>query len=132
MQIIPAIDVLNGKVVRLQQGDFARVTDYGDDPLAIAQGYAAAGAKKIHLVNLSGAKDQNLSENFLTFLQRLRASTQVQIQIGGGMRTLQDIQAVLDAGASAVVIGTMLLEKPEMVRAAVTLFGVDRLIAALD
>ncbi|NOS68269.1 MAG: imidazole glycerol phosphate synthase subunit HisF [Candidatus Peribacteraceae bacterium] len=132
MQIIPAIDVLEGKVVRLQQGDFDRVTDYGNDPLKIASAYATAGAKRLHLVNLSGAKDQNLSGNFLELLRELRVSTDMKIQVGGGMRSLKDIQSVLDAGADAVVIGTMLFENQEAARAAVTLFGADRIIAALD
>lgn len=132
MQVIPAIDVLDGKVVRLRQGDFDRVTKYGDDPLQFAQEYQKSQAKKLHLINLSGAKNEGVDSHFLNLLRIIASETQMELQVGGGIRTLKDIQAVLDAGAAKVVIGTMLFKKPAIARAAVNLFGTDRLIAALD
>lgn len=132
MHIIPAIDVLDGNVVRLRQGDFARVTTYGDDPLRFAREYRKAGATKLHLVNLSGAKSEGIDESFRTLLRSITSETQMELQVGGGMRTVKDVQAMLDAGAAKVVIGTMLFKNPAAVRAAVNLFGADRVIAALD
>ena len=132
MQVIPAIDVLDGRVVRLRQGNFDRVTTYGDDPLQFAQEYTKSGAKKLHLINLSGAKNEGVNSDFLDVLRKMTRRTQMELQVGGGIRTLKDIQAVLDAGAAKAVIGTLLFKKPATVRAAVSLFGANRLIAALD
>lgn len=130
MQVIPAIDLLNGKVVRLTQGDFERVTVYGNDPLRIARAYRQAGAKRVHLVNLSAAKSGNVDERFLKLVHVL--SREMEVQAGGGVRSLKDIQRLLDAGAIAVVIGTMLFRDPEAARCAVTLFGERSIIGALD
>ncbi|MFH0770204.1 MAG: imidazole glycerol phosphate synthase subunit HisF [Candidatus Peregrinibacteria bacterium] len=130
MQVIPAIDVLNGKVVRLTQGDFERVNLYGDDPLGIAREYKRMGASRVHLVNLSAAKSGERDDRFLALVRAI--SGEMEVQAGGGIRTLQDIQRFLDAGASAVVIGTMLFKEPDTARSAVTLFGIERIIGALD
>ncbi len=130
MQVIPAIDVLNGKVVRLAQGDFERVNVYGDDPLGVAKGYKRMGASRVHLVNLSAAKSGERDDRFLVLVRAL--SGEMEVQVGGGIRTFRDIQRFLDAGAAAVVIGTMLFKEPETARLAVTLFGIERIIGALD
>jgi len=132
MQIIPAIDVLGGKVVRLRQGNFEQVIEYSDDPLGYAKNYEKAGAKRLHLVNLSGAKNADISDSFLALIRRLAEETLLEIQVGGGIRTLRDIQAILDAGATKAVVGTILFKNPEAIRYAISLFGVDSLIAALD
>ncbi len=130
MQVIPAIDVLDGRVVRLVQGDFTRQTGFGDDPLRIAEGYRRDGATRLHLVNLSGARDGGGDERFLELLARL--SRNIEVQVGGGIRDLRAAQRHLDAGAAAVVIGTMPFADPEAARAAVDLFGPASVIAALD
>ena len=106
MQVIPAIDVLDGKVVRLAQGDFARVTVFGDDPLQIAAAYCRAGATRLHLVNLSAARHGKVDESFLALVKAI--SDKIEVQVGGGIRDLPAVQRHLDAGAKAVVIGTML------------------------
>ncbi|MDD5040802.1 MAG: imidazole glycerol phosphate synthase subunit HisF [Candidatus Peribacteraceae bacterium] len=130
MQVIPAIDVLNGKVVRLAQGDYARVTEYGDDPLSLARAYRRAGAKRVHLVDLTAARTGNLGGCFPELVRAL--TREVEVQAGGGIRDLKEVQLLLDAGASAVVIGTLLLRQPDVVRSAVTLFGKESIIGALD
>jgi len=137
--VIPAIDVFNGKVVRLTQGDFERVHVFGDDPLGIAREFKRKGASRLHLVNLSAAKSGECSKALSEadgdgrFLELIRTlSREIDVQAGGGIRTLRDIQRFLDAGAAAVVIGTMLFSEPEAIRSAVTLFGADRVIGALD
>lgn len=130
MQIIPAIDVLNGKVVRLAQGDFTRVTEYDVDPLEMVRAYRKKGVKRVHLVDLSAARSGACNERFLELVCVL--SREMEVQAGGGMRSLRDIQRLLDAGASAVVVGTLLLRAPAIVRSAVMLFGESRIIGALD
>jgi imidazole glycerol-phosphate synthase subunit HisF len=128
--MIPAIDVLDGRVVRLAQGDFARVTVFGDDPLEIAAEYRRAGATRLHLVDLSAARSGVAGDRFLELVAKL--SQDFEVQVGGGARDLQAIERRLDAGAAAVVIGTMLFADAAAARAAVDLFGAGRLIAALD
>jgi len=130
MRIIPAIDVLDGKVVRLAQGDFERVKVYADDPLRIAGKLKRAGALKVHLVNLSAAKSGETDERFFELVRTL--SRELEVQVGGGIRSLRDVQRFLDSGAAAVVISTMLFTDMEAVRSAVTLFGIERIIMALD
>lgn len=130
MQIIPAIDVLNGKVVRLAQGDFARVTEYDVDPLEMVRAYRKKGVKRVHLVDLSAARSGACNERFLELVRVL--SREMEVQAGGGVRSLRDIQRLLDAGASAVVVGTLLFREPATAQSAVTLFGESRLIGALD
>lgn len=130
MQVIPAIDVLDGRVVRLLQGDFARVTNFGDDPMSIVDNYRRCGAARLHLVNLSAARDGCGSDRFLECVSRL--STEIEVQVGGGIRDLNSIHRHLAAGATAVVVGTMLFADTEATRAAVSLFGPAAIIAALD
>lgn len=132
MQVIPAIDVLEGRVVRLQQGDFARVADYGDAPVTVAESLAAEGATRLHLVNLSGAKDGRQEQEFLDVLGDIAKRTQLSLQVGGGIRSIRDISAALEAGASRIVLGTVLFTDTELVRNALLLFGSKRLVAALD
>ncbi|MEN6452438.1 MAG: imidazole glycerol phosphate synthase subunit HisF [Thermoguttaceae bacterium] len=130
MQVIPAIDVLDGRVVRLVQGDFARATTFGDDPVPIAERYRRSGATRLHLVNLSAARDGGRDDRFLELVARL--SQILDVQIGGGIRDLEAVRRHLDAGAAAVVIGTMLFTNTSAARAAVDLFGPASVIAALD
>jgi len=132
MQVIPAIDVLDGRVVRLQQGDFARTTDFDSDPFALAESYASQGAKGLHLVNLSGARDEQMQQSFLDLVQRITRRTQLSLQVGGGIRSIQDIYALLSVGASRIVLGTVLFTDSELVKSALLLFGSERFIAALD
>lgn len=130
MQVIPAIDVLDGKVVRLARGDFSRVTVFGDDPLRVAEDYRRSGADRLHFVNLSAAKDGGEDRRFLQLVSRL--SRIVDVQVGGGIRDLPSVRRHLEAGATAVVVGTMLFTDPDAARAAVALFGPQSIVAALD
>ncbi|HCY54646.1 MAG TPA: 1-(5-phosphoribosyl)-5-((5-phosphoribosylamino)methylideneamino)imidazole-4-carboxamide isomerase, partial [Oceanicaulis sp.] len=103
MKLYPAIDVLEGRVVRLAKGDFAAVTDYGGDPAAVARSYLEAGAEWLHLVDLSGARDGRRRQ--LSLVESV-AATGIKVQTGGGVRTGQDIESLLASGASRVVIGS--------------------------
>jgi len=129
-QLFPAIDVRGGRVVRLAQGDYDRETTYGDDPLAAAQAYAAQGASWLHLVDLDAARAGGYT--LAPLLQQLRATTSLQVQTGGGVRSRDDVVALLEAGASRVVVGSLSVRAPEQVLGWLAEFGAERITVALD
>ncbi len=98
--IIPALDLIDGTVVRLHQGDYGQQRDYGNDPLPRLQAYAAEGAEVLHLVDLTGAKDP--AKRQIPLLKTLVAGVDVPVQVGGGVRTEADVAALLDAGVARV------------------------------
>lgn len=128
--IIPAIDLIDGSVVRLHQGDYQQRRDYGDAALLRLQDYQRQGATLLHLVDLSGAK--NPAQRQLPLLKTLLSSINIPVQTGGGVRSEQDVRALLDAGASRVVIGSTAVNQPHSVRNWFTRFGGDKLVLALD
>lgn len=128
--VYPAIDVREGRVVRLRQGDYADETRYGDDPLAFAKRYADGGATWLHLVDLDAARAGGYILQAL--LRQLAADTGVQVQTGGGVRTREDVAALLDGGASRVVVGSLAVRDPAGVLAWIGEFGSGRITVALD
>jgi len=128
--VYPAIDVREGRVVRLRQGDYADETRYGDDPLAFATRYADAGATWLHLVDLDAAKAGGYTLQAL--LRGIVAGTGLQVQTGGGVRTREDVAALLDTGASRVVVGSLAVRDPASVLAWMGEFGSERITVALD
>lgn len=128
--IIPALDLIDGKVVRLHQGDYGQQRDYGNDPLPRLQAYAAEGAQVLHLVDLTGAKDP--AKRQIPLLKTLLAGVDVLVQVGGGVRTAEDVAALLDAGATRVVVGSTAIKSPETVQQWFTRFGAQALVLALD
>ncbi|KMV34264.1 1-(5-phosphoribosyl)-5-[(5-phosphoribosylamino)methylideneamino]imidazole-4-carboxamide isomerase [Franconibacter pulveris 1160] len=128
--IIPALDLIDGKVVRLHQGDYGQQRDYGSDPLPRLQDYEAQGAQVLHLVDLTGAKDP--AKRQIPLLQKLLAGVSVPVQVGGGVRTEEDVAALLEAGASRVVVGSTAVKSPETVQQWFKRFGADALVLALD
>lgn len=128
--IIPALDLIDGKVVRLHQGDYGQQRDYGNDPLPRLQAYAAEGAQVLHLVDLTGAKDP--AKRQIPLLKTLLAGVDVPVQVGGGVRTAEDVAALLDAGATRVVVGSTAIKSPETVQQWFTRFGAQALVLALD
>lgn len=128
--IIPALDLIDGKVVRLHQGDYGQQRDYGSDPLPRLQGYEAQGAQVLHLVDLTGAKDP--AKRQIPLLQKLLAGVSVPVQVGGGVRTEEDVAALLQAGVARVVIGSTAVKSPEKVQQWFKRFGADALVLALD
>ena len=130
--IIPAIDLLDGRVVRLRQGDFQATTDYGDEAVKRLTDYAEAGAPRLHLVDLTGAK--NPAARQLPLIRRIvdALPSKVQLQTGGGIRTRDDVKALLDAGVTAVVVGSQAVKAPDVVRQWFTEFGPERIVLALD
>lgn len=125
--MIPAIDVLDGRVVRLLQGRREAVTLEGGDPVELARRYAAEGAARLHLVDLDGAFDGTPS---LELVERVAATAAIPVQVGGGYRSLAAVEAALEAGAERVMVGTAALT-PGFLEEAVPRFG-DRLVVAID
>ncbi|WAT02193.1 1-(5-phosphoribosyl)-5-[(5-phosphoribosylamino)methylideneamino]imidazole-4-carboxamide isomerase [Rouxiella chamberiensis] len=128
--IIPALDLIEGSVVRLHQGDYGQQRDYGNSPLPRLQDYQAQGAQVLHLVDLTGAKDPAARQ--IPLLKQLVAGVSVPVQVGGGIRTEQDVEALLAAGVSRVVVGSTAIKNPELVQQWFTRFGADALVLALD
>lgn len=130
-QVIPAIDIRGGRVVRLVEGDFARETHYGDDPEAMAVGFARAGARWIHVVDLDGARGEARQ---VDAIERIVGCVggRVACQVGGGLRSAEAVDRVLRAGAARVVLGTAVLRDPGLARTLVTVHGADAIVAALD
>lgn len=108
LHVIPSIDLREGKVVRLRQGDFARQTDYAVSPLEQARTFAAAGATLMHLVDLDGAKAGRVAQ--LSLIAEVIRGAGIPVQVGGGIRTTEDVRRLLNAGAARVVVGTAALE----------------------
>ena len=108
MEILPAIDLRSGKCVRLIQGDYQRQIDYADDPVEVAIGFEKAGASWIHIVDLDGARAGKI-EN-LPSIEAIAKATKVKIEVGGGVRSLEDINQLLKTGVSRVILGTKALE----------------------
>ncbi|HCE3740670.1 1-(5-phosphoribosyl)-5-[(5-phosphoribosylamino)methylideneamino]imidazole-4-carboxamide isomerase [Vibrio parahaemolyticus] len=128
--IIPALDLIEGQVVRLYQGDYGQVTEYKVDPEEQFNLYHQAGANWLHLVDLTGAKDT--SERQLDLIAKLLASTPANIQIGGGVRTEQDVVDLLEAGAQRVVVGSTAVKQPELVKGWMEKYGAEKIVLALD
>ncbi|HJU40008.1 MAG TPA: HisA/HisF-related TIM barrel protein [Tahibacter sp.] len=127
--VIPAIDLRGGNVVRLRQGDYAQQTSYRVDPLALAHGYAAAGAAWLHVVDLDGARLGNF-EN-LRMIEAL-AGGRLAVQAGGGVRNDDDVLRLIDAGVSRIVVGSVAVRDPARVFEWIARHGAERICVALD
>jgi phosphoribosylformimino-5-aminoimidazole carboxamide ribotide isomerase len=130
MEIIPAIDLRAGRVVRLTQGDYGRESRYDSDPLALAQRYQAAGARRLHVVDLDGARDGRF-EN-LHAIEAIAAGTDLLVQSGGGIRDVDALTRIFDAGVSRAVVGSLAVRDPETVKTWLRTYGGERIVLALD
>lgn len=130
MLVIPAIDLKNGACVRLVQGRQADVTVYDEDPVAVARQFAAAGARMIHVVDLDGAFKGGESPN-RAVVKKIVAAVAVPIEFGGGIRSIDDVQELCDAGVARVVLGTLAVESPELLKEMVTRFG-EKICVGID
>ncbi len=129
MELFLAIDLREGRCVRLAEGDFGRETRYGDDPVAVACGFAAAGARWVHVVDLDAARTGEARN--LEVVVRLAAASGLAVQAGGGVRSLDAAARLLDAGVARVVVGTAAVESPEMVELAAAVWP-GRVAVGLD
>lgn len=128
-QIYPAIDLRNGKCVRLFQGDYAQETIYGDSPVDMAKKFVEAGAQWIHMVDLDGAKDGvRINDKVVIEAAKLGAN----VQVGGGIRTREDIQHYLSNGVARVIIGSLAIRNPELAVSFIEEFGADRIVIGID
>ncbi len=120
MRIYPAIDIKNGKCVRLKQGKFDEITVYGDDPVEMALKWVNAGARYLHLVDLDGALGQSINHEVIG---RIAKAISIPIQTGGGIRSMEAIEKKLSLGVERVIIGTAAIKNPSFVEEAVRMFG---------
>jgi len=130
MEIIPALDIIAGKVVRLRQGDYAQQTTYATDPLTLARQFEAAGCTRLHVVDLDGAKAGHPIN--LAILKTLAKHTSLQIDFSGGLRTAENVSAAFDAGAAFICLGSITIQNPELVAAWGKTFGFGRIILSAD
>ncbi len=128
--IIPAIDLIEGKVVRLYQGDYEQKTEYKLDPVDVLKTYAAGGASWLHIVDLTGAKDPDKRQ--LELIKKMADTGLMKFQAGGGIRCKNDVEQLLANGVSRVVIGSLAVKQPELVKNWIDTFGPEAIVLALD
>ena len=129
MILFPAIDLIDGKAVRLYKGDYAQMTVYSDDPVSVARSFEQAGATHLHVVDLQGARDGG-TPNFRTVANIIKG-TSLCVEIGGGIRDMDTVEKYLNAGAFRVILGTAALTDPEFLVQAVTKYG-DKIAVGAD
>ena len=130
MKLIPAIDIIDGKCVRLSQGDYARKKVYGEDPLAMAQRFEDHGIRYLHLVDLDGAKAKHIVNHRV--LERIAKHTQLHIDFGGGLKSNDDVKIAFESGAQQVTGGSIAVQQPEIFLEWLQLYGADRIILGAD
>ncbi|NLI88854.1 MAG: 1-(5-phosphoribosyl)-5-[(5-phosphoribosylamino)methylideneamino]imidazole-4-carboxamide isomerase [Epulopiscium sp.] len=130
MILYPAIDIRDGKCVRLKRGDFDTTTVYGDDPVEMARRWEREGAHYIHVVDLDGA--QHGAGANRDIISKMAKAVSIPIQLGGGIRSLEDIKEGLSLGVARVILGTAAIENPALVKEAVELYGSDKIVVGVD
>jgi phosphoribosylformimino-5-aminoimidazole carboxamide ribotide isomerase len=130
IEIIPAIDIIEGKCVRLSQGDYLQKTIYNEDPLEVAQMFEAAGLKRLHLVDLDGAKANHIVNRAV--LERIASKTKLIIDFGGGLKTDEDVKIAFEAGASMITGGSIAVKSPEIFLSWIEKYGKDKIILGAD
>ena len=130
MKLYPAIDIKNGQCVRLRQGKFDDVIIYSNNPVDIAKEWEACGASFIHLVDLDGALCGHAVN--AEVIRKIASTVNIPVEVGGGIRNIQDIEDVLALGVSRVIIGTKAVENPNFIKEAVDKFGADKIVAGVD
>ncbi|MEP7144063.1 MAG: 1-(5-phosphoribosyl)-5-[(5-phosphoribosylamino)methylideneamino]imidazole-4-carboxamide isomerase [Ferruginibacter sp.] len=130
MIIIPAIDVINGKCVRLTRGDYTQQVVYSEDPVEVAKQFEGAGIKRLHIVDLDGAKAGRIIN--LKVLENIAAATALAIDFGGGVKTITDVGNIFNAGAAIVTIGSQAVKHPELLEEWLMEFGTDKFLVGAD
>lgn len=129
-RLYPAIDLLNGKCVRLRQGDYAQVTEYTNDPTQLAREFAQAGGNCLHVVDLSGARDPKARD--LKTIGAIVAAVDLKIQVGGGIRSREEVAELFASGVDRVILGSLVAKDPGLAKALLTEFGGERIVFGLD
>ena len=129
-RIIPAIDIIDGKCVRLKEGDYARKTVYADDPLELAREFEAAGINYLHLVDLDGAKAGKVVN--IGIIEAICSQTKLKVDMGGGIKSDDDIRKVFDSGVNQVNIGSLAVKNPDLLYSWIDKYGSDKIILSAD
>jgi len=129
MIIYPAIDLYEGKAVRLKRGDYEQMTVYSEDPVSVAHGFKKCGATALHIVDLEGARD-GMPKNF-DLIKTITAETGLFVQVGGGIRTSETIKSYIDAGVNRLILGTAAISQPGLLRDVVSEYG-DKIAVSAD
>jgi phosphoribosylformimino-5-aminoimidazole carboxamide ribotide isomerase len=132
MRLLPAIDLKDGRCVRLLRGDFAQETAYSTAPLELARRFEAMGADWLHVVDLDGAREGRVDPGNRVLIAQLASASSLKLQVGGGLRTRADVQRVLESGAARAVVGSAALSDPTAVRGWIEDFGSERIALAFD
>ncbi|MFM6975425.1 MAG: 1-(5-phosphoribosyl)-5-[(5-phosphoribosylamino)methylideneamino]imidazole-4-carboxamide isomerase [Sphingobacteriaceae bacterium] len=130
MRIIPAIDIINGKCVRLSKGDYATEKVYAENPLDMAKSFEDYGIKYLHLVDLDGAKSKHVVNQHV--LNEIASKTSLKVDFGGGLKSREDIQVAFDNGASQITLGSLAIADPELFMECLNIYGPDRIILGAD
>lgn len=130
MTIIPAIDIINGKAVRLTKGDYAQQKIYSENPVELAKQFADAGLQRLHIVDLDGAKAGNICN--LKVLENIAAATDLIIDFGGGVKNISDVGSIFNAGAAMVTVGSVAVKHPELVEEWLMEFGAGNFLIGAD
>lgn len=130
MIIYPAIDLSDGKCVRLYKGDFATTKIYNEDPFSVLAEFEDAGSTWVHIVDLDGAKAGKFMQ--MELISRLVSNSKLNIEIGGGIRSTEDIKKLLDLGVKRVVVGSIAVSNPQLTNEWMNEFGADKIVLALD
>ena len=130
MEIIPAIDIIDGKCVRLSKGNFDKKIIYNDDPLEVAKSFESVGIKRLHIVDLDGAKGETFKN--IKSLENVSKNTSLVIDFGGGIKTTGNLNSVFNAGASMVSLGTITVKDPELFSQWIEDFGADKFLPGVD
>ncbi len=130
IELIPAIDLIDGKCVRLQKGDYHAKTVYNDDPVAQTREFERLGLKRLHVVDLDGAKSKHVVN--IKTVRAITEATSLTVDFGGGIKTEDDLRAAFDAGASMVTVGSIAVKEPERVMGWLRTYGSDRIILGAD
>jgi phosphoribosylformimino-5-aminoimidazole carboxamide ribotide isomerase len=128
--IIPAIDIINGKCVRLTKGDYAQQKIYNDNPVEVAKQFADAGIQRLHVVDLDGAKAGKIIN--IKVLENIAAATSLVIDFGGGVKNITDVSNIFNAGAAMVTIGSLAVKQPPIIEEWLLEFGADKFLIGAD
>ncbi len=130
IEIIPAIDLIDGKCVRLSQGDYAKKTIYNDNPVEVALQFQDVGIRRLHLVDLDGAKSGKIKN--ISVLEKIATQTSLTIDFGGGVKSTNDFRSVVSSGAKYVAVGSVAVKQPQVFEEWLSVFGADKIFLGAD